>query len=97
MKAVKIQYKAKKVPTEAIQWTRDNFDEVSSWLLSKGLTFSYHEISSGNELIVYVDGLPLQINVNNWIIFFDTHNVISCVPTLFESTFEVIDEESVQA
>lgn len=53
---------------EAIQWNKENQEPTLRWLSEKGCTYTYNEIASADELIIYTNQGPAQVNNGWWIV-----------------------------
>lgn len=65
-----LNYRQKTPTVEAIQWFKNNSVEVLDWLGTLSIEYSYDEILSGGELIVYSQGPaggPNQIEESQWL------------------------------
>lgn len=71
---------------KAMQWTLENKDAVFAWLNEMGINYSFHDISSGGNLIIYSDGTR-QINLYNYIMFNDQNVLTVYSPILFKKCF----------
>jgi len=79
----------------AIQWNQENKTKVLEFLKNNDIGYSFHEIYSAGELILYTGVGPLQVPVGFWIIFDATNKVVSCESNeAFYLTFKILEEEN---
>jgi hypothetical protein len=81
-----MKFRKKPVVIEALQWTGDNIDEVSSFLPS----ITYHGTDGkkdGNLLISTLEG-KIRASRNDWIIKGVNGEFYPCKPDIFEKTYE---------
>jgi hypothetical protein len=90
MQVLKVRSK-NQLHTEAIKWDKDSKDEVLQWLTINGVGFTFHEINSAGQLLIYPGNNTIQIPFGNWIIRSGSNNYGTCSQEAFESFFEVID------
>lgn len=79
-------------PVEAMQWNLDNKDAVFKWLDEQKITYSFHEIASAGELIVYLPS-PTIVPDGAYIIKGDNYNYISSKGS-FESNHKKVSDET---
>jgi len=89
MDPIKVQPKI--LSTEAMQWTVENTKPVLEWLSNRGFGYSWHEIQSAGQLIVYITAGPVMVPFGHWIILTDT-NLALCDDITFKQLYEVLDE-----
>ena len=77
---------------EAMEWNDDSKDEVLSWLSSNGIGYTFHEINSAGQLVIYTDGGPMQIPFGNFIIRTGSRMYNTCSKQSFDAFYEVIDD-----
>lgn len=81
----KSKYRKLPIEIEAIQWTGDNYEEVSIFI-NKTLRINQHEIIDTLEGIMRVD-------INDWIIKGVNGEFYPCKPDIFEKTYEPVESE----
>jgi len=79
---------------EAMQWLLDNKDEVFKWLDEQKITYSFHEIASAGELIVYLPS-PTIVPDEAYIIKGNAYNYISSKGS-FESNHKNVDNNGME-
>jgi hypothetical protein len=62
------EYKPAGPPIWAVQWFKNDSTDVLAWLTEVKCSYSYHEINSGGELIIYTSNGPVQINDGDYIV-----------------------------
>lgn len=77
-------------PVEAMQWLLNNKDVVFKWLDKQEIAYSFHEIASAGELIVYLPR-PTIVPEEAYIIKGSTYNYISSKGS-FESNHKKEDD-----
>jgi hypothetical protein len=55
-------------PIWAVQWNKEDSKNVLEWLTSVKCSYTFHEINSGGELIIYTHTGPVQVNDNDFIV-----------------------------
>jgi len=78
-------------PVEAMQWLFDNKEVVFKWLNEQGVAYSFHEIASAGELIVYLPS-PTIVPEEAYIIKGNAYNYISSKDS-FESNHKKVSDE----
>jgi len=78
-------------PVEAMQWLLDNKDAVFKWLDEQEIAYSFHEITSAGELIVYLPR-PTIVPEEAYIIKGSTYNYITSQGS-FESNHKRVTDE----
>ena len=75
---------------EAKQWLPVNKNEVLDWLGDYGIQYSFHDIASAGELIVYRNG-PTQVSFGYWIILEGMGIINICDDEIFKAMYEEIN------
>jgi hypothetical protein len=78
-------------PIDAIQYNADNRDEVIEWLSSHNIEYSFHEIGSAGELIIYIPG-PVIVHYSNYIGIDDNKLAYFFDKNSFEANYQRIEE-----
>lgn len=87
-----VRIKSKVLDKKAIRWTVESVADALEFLAENNIGYTFHEINSGGELIVYsIDG-PRQVPFGYWIILGVKGEAYPCDPSIFEETYEVLDE-----
>jgi hypothetical protein len=82
-----MKYRKKPVEIEAMQFTEENKHKVIDWLKDNKVDYSYDEINSGGELIIYSKSGPFQCPTDWWVIKGSTMFFI-CDDESFQSAYE---------
>lgn len=92
------KYRKKPVVIDALQWTGDNFQEVSDFVRTVAVTDVQHPAENGDIPILTLedgsDGSWKAKHVaskGDWIIIGVAQEVYACKPDIFEKTYELAE------
>jgi len=77
----------------AIQWTEESVVETLKFLEDNDVGYTFHEINSGGQLVIYTGVGPIQIPFGHWIIFDHLNQVGNCESNeTFTRSYEILEE-----
>ena len=83
------KFRKKPVVIEAVQWTEDNWEEVT--LFAKGSSRNINTIKGYLEIIT-LEG-TMKANKNDWIIKGIQGEFYPCKPDIFKKTYEEVNDQ----
>lgn len=90
-KGEKMKFRKKPVVVEAVQWTGENKDEISSFIWhDKTQDEKTHYFDEKGLHIITLEGEHFA-NVNDWIIKGVKGEFYPCKPDIFEATYEPVE------
>lgn len=84
-------YVKKPIPVEAIQFTRENWEEVKTFLGDSFISINFMYLDSAKLVISTLEG-NMNAKENDYIIRGVRGEIYSCDKDIFEETYEVYDE-----
>lgn len=87
-----LRVRQKANPVEAVEWNENSKDEVLGWLSAHGMGYTFHEIASAGQLIIYTDEGPIQIPFDYWIIRHGSNDYTVCSKQSFDAFYEVVED-----
>jgi hypothetical protein len=91
-----MRFRKKPVVIEAIQWTKDNGDEVITWAnnvsIGNGTSLQYmYDSALGHSLHIHtLEGL-MNVTSGDWIICGVKGEFYPCKPDIFKMTYEPVE------
>jgi hypothetical protein len=91
-----MKFRKKPVVIEAVQWTGDNWDDVSWFLIDAqaGYTFDRGPGQAPGEAALSVNTLegPMRVSLNDWVIRGVQGECYPCKPDIFAATYDPVEE-----